>query len=346
MSSGYTLDEIAGWVGGRVRGDGSLRVSGVATIAEAGAADLTWATDSKYARQLAESKAGAVLGPDDLPESSLPAVLTKRPASALITVLEHFAPPAARPASGVDASAVVAPNASLGDDITIGPQVVIADGVSIGHRAVIHANVCIGPSVVIGDDCELWPGVVIRERCRLGNRVTVHANTTIGADGFGYEFIDGQHVKVPQIGAVEIEDDVEIGANCAIDRAKVGVTRIGRGTKIDNLVQVAHNVQIGPNCVIVAQAGLAGSIRLGQGVVLGGQVGIKDHTTIGDGAQVGACACVAKDVPPGARVIGMPAIDGKQFAREQARLRRLPEMAEQLRDLIKRVQRLETAADD
>jgi UDP-3-O-[3-hydroxymyristoyl] glucosamine N-acyltransferase len=188
--------------------------------------------------------------------------------------------------------------------------------------------------------------VVLRERCTLGDRVVVHPNTTIGADGFGYQFFDGKHNKIPQIGTVIIEDDVEIGANSTIDRAKFGATRIGRGTKIDNLVQIAHNVQIGPHCVIVAQCGIAGSARLGTGVVLGGQVGVRDHAVLHDGVQSAACACISKDVPAGTTVIGSPALEQEQWIRERGRLRRLARVADQLQGLIERVERLEAAADD
>jgi UDP-3-O-[3-hydroxymyristoyl] glucosamine N-acyltransferase len=175
--------------------------------------------------------------------------------------------------------------------------------------------------------------------------VVIHPNTTIGADGFGYEFDGRQHVKIPQIGRVEIEADVEIGANCSVDRAKFGVTRIGAGTKIDNQVQVAHNVQIGAGCVIVAQSGIAGSTRLGRGVVLGGKVGVKDHVVLGDGVQAAACACISKDIPPGSRVIGIPAVDFEQWVRERAKLRRLPQVLDELKNLSERVRRLEGSAD-
>jgi UDP-3-O-[3-hydroxymyristoyl] glucosamine N-acyltransferase len=187
--------------------------------------------------------------------------------------------------------------------------------------------------------------VVVRERCTIGQRVIIHPNTTVGSDGFGYQFVQGKHVKIPQIGTVTIEDDVEIGANCAIDRAKFGTTRIGRGTKIDNLVQVAHNVQIGPGCVLVAQCGIGGSARLGQGVVLGGKVGVRDHIVVNDGAKSAACACLSKDVPAGATVFGIPAVEQEQWLRERARVRRLPSLFEQVDALIKRVEQLEATAD-
>lgn len=345
MSKSYPLAEIAKWVGGVVRGDASTRIFGVSGLDEADASHIAWVAEEKYAPQVKNSKAGAVIVPSHFGATPMPAILCDNPALAVATILERFAPPIPRPAAGVDPLASVSPSARLGRDVAVGPFAVIGDEAVIGDRTVIHAQVFIGPQSAIGTDCELWPGVVVRERCRLGNRVVIHPNCTIGADGYGYQSIGGRHVKIPQIGSVEIEDDVEIGANSTIDRAKFGVTRIGRGTKIDNLVQVAHNVRIGPNCLIVAQCGLAGSVRLGQGVVLGGKVGLRDHISIGDGAVVAACACVSKDVAAGKTVIGSPAVEHEQFVRERAKVRRLPEMAEQLRALAKRVEQLEASAD-
>ena len=341
----YTLAEIAKWVGGVVRGDASTRISGVAGIEEAEPDQVTWLSHDKYAAQLRVSKAGAVVAPESCGETPMPAVLCPDPSLAIATILARFAPPVPRPPVGVHPSAAVAASVKLGRDVAIGPNVVIGDGARVGDRSVLHAGVFIGADSTLGADCELWPGVVIRERCTLGDRVIVHPNTTVGADGFGYQFVNGQHQKIPQIGTVVIEDDVEIGANCAIDRAKFGATRIGAGTKIDNLVQVAHNVRIGPSCIIVAQCGIAGSARLGRGVVLGGQVGVRDHVTLHDGMQCAACSCISQDVPAGVTVMGAPAVEREQYVREHAALRRAPRLADQLAELIKRVERLEASAD-
>lgn len=341
----YTLAEIAKWVQGTVRGDASTRISGVAAIHEAEGAQITWLAHDKYVSALRASRAGAVLVPEHFGETPMPAVLCANPQAAILTVLEHFAPPVPRPADGVHPTAVVAASAKLGKGVAIGPHVTVGESAHIGDGCVIHAGVFIGDAATLGRDCVLWPGVVVRERCSLGDRVVIHPNATIGADGFGYQFMAGRHVKIPQIGTVRIEDDVEIGANTCIDRAKCGSTVIGRGTKIDNLVQVAHNVQIGPDCMIVAQTGIAGSSRLGRLVVLGGQVGVRDHVTLNDGVQAAACAAISKDIPAGMTVIGQPAVEHEQFVRERAKIRRLPQMAEQLADLIKRVERLEASAD-
>ncbi len=345
VSKSFPLAEIAKWVGGVVRGDAARRISGVSGIQEADETRITWIAHDKYASLLRASRAGAVVVGEQFGETPMPAILVANPTLAMATILERFAPPVPRPAEGVHPAAYVAPTARLGRDVAIGPNAVVADGARIGDRTVLHAGSFVGADTVIGRDCELWPGVVVRERCVIGNQVTIHPNTTIGADGFGYVFADGRHVKIPQVGTVEIEDEVEIGANCAVDRAKFGVTRIGCGTKIDNLVQVAHNVQIGPHCLIVAQCGIAGSARLGRGVVLGGQVGVRDHIVLHDGAQSAACACISKDVPSGTTVIGVPAVEQEQFIRERAKLRRLPQLAEQVKELIKRVDRLDAAAD-
>ncbi len=342
----HTLAEIAKAVSGAVRGDPTLRISGVSGVEEAGPTDITWLSHERFAGRLGASRAGAVLVPEQYGATPMPAILVADPSRAIITVLERFAPPVRRPPAGVHASAIVSPSARLAPDAAVGPWVVIEAGATIGQRTVLHANVYIGADAVIGCDCELWPGVVVRERCTLGDRVTIHPNATIGADGFGYQFFDGKHNKIPQIGTVVIEDDVEIGANSAIDRAKFGATRIGRGTKIDNLVQVAHNVQIGPHCMIVAQCGIAGSARLGTGVVLGGQVGVRDHVVLHDGVQSAACACISKDIPPGTTVIGAPAVEHEQWIRERGKLRRLARIADELQGLIERVERLEAAADD
>ena len=345
MSKPVSLAEVAKWVGGMVRGDASTRIGGVAGVQEAGPADITWLAHPKYTAQLRTSKAGAVLVPEQFGETPMPAVLCTDPSAAIISILERFAPPIPRPAVGVHPTAIVASSAQIGNNVAIGPNAVIGEGARVGDGCILHAGVFIGPESVLGQNCELWPNVVVRERCTLGDRVVVHPNSTIGADGFGYQFLKGRHVKIPQIGTVHIEDDVEIGANSCVDRAKCGATVIGRGTKIDNLVQVAHNVQIGPDCVIVAQAGLAGSARLGRLVVLGGQVGIRDHASLGDGVQVAACSAVSKDLPAGVVAMGLPAVEHEEFIRERARIHRLPKMAEQLADLIKRVERLESSAD-
>lgn len=346
MAKSYTLAEIAKWVGGLVRGDASVRISGVSGIEEAAPSQITWLAHEKYIPQLRASRAGAAVVPEQFGETPMPALLTENPAVAIAEILGRFAPPIPRPAVGVHPTAIVASSARIGRDVAIGPHAVVGEKARIGDRTVLHANVFVGERTELGRDCELWPGVMVRERCTLGDRVIVHPNTSIGADGYGYQFLDGRHAKIPQIGTVEIEDDVEIGANCCIDRAKFGVTRIGAGTKIDNLVQVAHNVQTGSHCLIVAQCGIGGSARLGTGVVLGGKAGLREHVVIGDGAQIGGMTGISKDVPAGRRMFGIPAVEYDQFVQERSKLRRLPKLADQVKTLIERVERLEATADD
>ena len=222
---------------------------------------------------------------------------------------------------------------ALGESVAVGPFVFIGERAHIGARTVLHAGVYVGDDVTIGEDCELFPNVTLRERLTLGKRVIIHAGSVLGTDGFGYRWDGSQHQKIPQIGTIIIEDDVEIGSCVCIDRAKFSTTHVGRGTKIDNLVQIGHNVQVGPHCIIVGQAGLAGSSQLGTGVVLGGQTAVRDHITIGDGAMAAACSAIAEDVEAKQVVSGTPALPHRQSLREQAALRRLPDLVVQVRKL-------------
>jgi UDP-3-O-[3-hydroxymyristoyl] glucosamine N-acyltransferase len=234
----------------------------------------------------------------------------------------------------------VAGSAEIGEGVAIAPNVFVGERVRLGSRSILYPGVYVGDETVIGEDCVLYPNVVVRERVRLGNRVIIHAGSMIGSDGFGYRWDGQRHAKVPQIGTVVIEDDVEIGSCVCVDRAKFSATTIGRGTKIDNLVQVAHNVTTGPHCIVVGQAGMAGSVTLGTGVVLGGQVAVRDHVTMGDGSMAAGKAGVAEDVPPGQVVNGMPAIPHRQALREMAAQRRLPDLVVQVRKLQEEVNRL------
>jgi UDP-3-O-[3-hydroxymyristoyl] glucosamine N-acyltransferase len=351
-----TVARIAERLGADVEGDGQRVIRSVATLEEAQPDALSWVGDRKYLPKVAETKAAAVLVHRDWEVSTTawPAAgTTMRPTLlrvddpdwGLCQVLGLLAPPAEEVPVGVHPTAIVAESARV-DGAAIGPHCTIGADAEVGPGTQLHAGVWVGRRARIGRDCVLWPNVVVRERVRIGDRVVIHANSTIGSDGFGYLQREGRHVKIPQIGTVVIEDDVEIGANCAIDRARSGRTRIGRGAKIDNLVQIGHNCDVGEHCILVGQCGVSGSCTLGRYVVLAGQVGVADHVQIGDGAQVAAKSGVPADIPAGAVYRGIPATELREYLRQAAAVRRLPKMAEQLRELMRRVERLESSTDD
>jgi UDP-3-O-[3-hydroxymyristoyl] glucosamine N-acyltransferase len=322
--------------------DGQRVLSGVASLEAATANDISYLASDQYAKGFATTKAGAVIVQRKvkLPAAETPPVtLTVDDAElAMGKVLVAFAPPVPRPPSGIDAGARVAKSAEIGQGVAIGPNVFIGERVRIGSRCVLHPGVYVGDDTLVGEDCELFPHVVLRERLTIGSRVTIHAGSVLGTDGFGYRWDGQKHAKIPQIGTIVVGDDVELGSLVCIDRAKFGETRIGHGTKIDNLVQVAHNVEIGEHCVIAGQSGLAGSAKLGRGVVFGGQVVVRDHVTVGDGAMAAATSGIAEDVPPKTIVSGTPALPHRQSLREQGAFRRLPELITQVRKLQEEIE--------
>ncbi len=340
--SSITLADVARLLKLPVPPTGAAVINGLAALVDAGPGDLSMITSDAYLKQFARTQAIAVIAQKkvNLPASNRTIFVVDEVDKAVAEVLTLFAPPIQRPRPGTDPSVKVSPSAKLGVDCALGPNVVIGHGSTLGNRVALHAGVVIGDDVTIGDDCDIYPNVVIRERVSIGNRVAIHAGSVVGTDGFGYRWDGKQHAKIPQIGSVVIEDDVEIGSCVCIDRAKFGATRIGRGTKIDNLVQIAHNVQIGPHSIIVGQTGIAGSTRLGTGVILGGQTAVRDHITIGDGAVAAARSAIAGDVPAKAIVSGMPALPHRQSLREQAALRHLPELRVQLRKLQDEIEAL------
>jgi UDP-3-O-[3-hydroxymyristoyl] glucosamine N-acyltransferase len=313
-----------------------VSISGVSTLEDAGPEDLSFLGADSFLKQFAETRAAAVLVQKNVKLVSSPRTPTLAVDDAdlaIAKVLEVFYQPPQRPTAGVDALAKVDPTAVLAQNAAVGAFSFVGSGTRIASGTIIHPHVYIGSQVEIGPDCEIFPHVTIRERIKIGARVIIHAGSALGTDGFGYRWDGSRHAKIPHIGTVIIEDDVEIGSCVCIDRAKFADTRIGRGTKIDNLVQVAHNVIIGPHCILVGQAGLAGSTTLGAGVVLGGQAAVRDHVNLGDGAMVAACGAVADNVPPHTIVSGMPALPHRQTLREQAALRRLPDLVVQVRKL-------------
>ena len=326
---------------------GARPIAGMAALDDAGPDDVSMVASDAFARAFTRTRAGAVLVDRRVRLPSAPGSTVVLPVddvdAAVAAVLAMFAPPVQRPPAGVHPTAVVSATARLGPGCVVGPHVVVGDRAVIGAACALHAGVVVGDDVTIGDHCDLYPHVVLRERVTLGNRVVIHAGSVIGTDGFGYRWDGNGYAKIPQIGTVVIEDDVEVGSCACIDRAKFGATLIGRGTKIDNLVQVAHNVRIGRDCVIVGQTGIAGSARLGAGVVLGGQTAVRDHVVLGDGTIAAARSAIAKDVAPGQTVSGMPALPHRQSLREQAALRHLPALRDEMKRLQEQLEHIQDA---
>jgi UDP-3-O-[3-hydroxymyristoyl] glucosamine N-acyltransferase len=321
---------LARQLGGVVEGNGDVEVSGVASISQAGATDVTFAESVESCAAAFASVAGVILVGPGAPSSvkTLIRVASCREAFAMAMTIFH---PPKQYAGGIDPSARIGAGVQLGKDVFLGPNVVLGAGVQVGDRTVILANCVIAEGVSLGEDCLLHPSITLYSNVKVGRRVIMHAGCVIGSDGFGYVRKASGIAKVPQIGGVLIEDDVELGANVTIDRATMNSTVIGRGTKIDNQVQIAHNVQIGRNCLIAGQVGISGSVRVGDSVTLGGQVGVVDQVEIGANVVVGAVSLVTKDVPPGQVVWGIPAQRAMDAKRQNAALRRLPAMLKALR---------------
>lgn len=329
-----TAREIAQLVGGELAGNPDTVVTGMAGIREAQPGDLSFVASPKYLSAVKTTQASVViLARKASVEAACTLIRVDDPTVAFKKVVERVAPPPIKFGAGVHPSAVVAPTAKLGRNVSVQPTAVIEDGVVIGDRTVIGAGSYIGHGTHIGADCLIYARVVVRERTIIGNRVILHGGVVLGADGFGFETVSGKHQKIPQVGIVEIGDDVEVGANSTIDRARFGKTRIGRGTKIDNLVQIAHNCVIGEDCIICGLVGLAGSTIIGNRVTLAGQVGIAGHLTIGDDSIIMAQAGVTKDVQPGSFMLGAPAVPHTEFKRVNAAIHRLPGTVTKLREL-------------
>jgi UDP-3-O-[3-hydroxymyristoyl] glucosamine N-acyltransferase len=334
VSNSLLLSELAARIGAVLQG-ADVEVRGIAPVEEAGPGQVTFLSNPRYARLARETKASALIAREPLAGAACAFLLSPNPYLSYACAVELFHPPV-RPAAGVSPLACVHPAASVGRDVSIGPFVVVEEGAVVGDRASLYAGVYVGRGATVGEDGVLYPRVTLYEGVRVGKRAILHAGCVIGSDGFGFAPSPQGYRKIPQVGIVEIGDDVEIGANTTIDRAAMGVTRIGRGTKLDNLIQVAHNVAIGTDTVIAAQTGIAGSSRVGNRVMIGGQAGLAGHIEVGDGVMLGAQAGVAGSIGAAESPAwsGTPAVPHRTWLKMSTLLPRLPE-------LFRRVKRLE-----
>ncbi len=349
----FTLAELAARVGGEVQGDGAIRIEGVAPLEDAGPSQLSFFSNKKYRRAFEASRAGAVVVE---PGAEVPAGRTVLRAGnaylafARISTLFH---PPREALPEVSPLAAIHPTAQVHPSAQVMPLACVGPGARVGARTIVFPGAHVGDDASVGEDCLLYHNVVVRERCVVGDRVILQPGCVIGSDGFGFAFDpegEGQgprHYKVPQIGIVVVEDDVEIGANTCVDRATLGTTRVGRGAKIDNLVQIAHNVQVGPLSLLMSQVGIAGSTKLGMGVIAAGQVGIVGHLEIGAGARLAAQSGVMHDVQAGDTESGSPSVPHQRWLKNMAALDQLPDMRKEVRELRKELDRLraELAAD-
>lgn len=337
-----TVKEIAEIVEGIVIGREDTIITGVSGIKEAKEGDLTFIANNKYRPLLKSTRASAVIVPKDINntvDASL--IQVENPSLAFAKVVSLVGPEPVRFIPGIDKTAVIGKNVIFGKDVSVQPYAVIEDNVEIGDGSVIGACVYIGHFTKIGSNCLIYPHVIIRERVVIGNRVIIHPGTVIGGDGFGFATVKGVHHKIPQIGTVEIGNDVEIGSNVTIDRARFDKTYIGDGVKIDNLVQIAHNVYIGDNTIVVAQVGISGSTTIGKNVIIAGQAGIIGHITVGDNSIIGGKAGVTKNVPPNVHVTGFPAREKWEDMKLQAYSRKHPELIERIKKLEEKIRKME-----
>jgi UDP-3-O-[3-hydroxymyristoyl] glucosamine N-acyltransferase len=338
-----TVAELAALVGGAVRGDGSVRVRGACGLEDAGPEDVSFLAHPKYAALAARTRAGAIVVGDKVPPLAIPSIVVQDAHLAFIEIARQFAEPVPGP-KGVHPAAAVDSSASLGRGVGVGANAVIEAGAVIGDGSVIHPLVFVGSGVRIGRDSVIHAGVSIRERCVLGDRVIVHCGTVIGSDGFGFSTVGGVHHKIPQSGIVVIEDDVELGANCTIDRARLDRTIIKRGTKLDNLVHIGHNSIIGEHVLMAAMVGISGSVKVEHHAMIAGQVGIGGHVTVGAGGILGGQAGLNKDLPPGGFYSGTPAEPHIGRLRALAASHKVDELLAEFRALKKRLDELEKKA--
>ncbi|MGH7331693.1 MAG: UDP-3-O-(3-hydroxymyristoyl)glucosamine N-acyltransferase [Candidatus Rokuibacteriota bacterium] len=341
-SRGVRIEDIARAVDGVLSDSRSVTIADLKSLEDAGPHDLAYVVDNRLLAVARRSRAGALLVSHPLPDVDRPQITVANPAYAAVQVVERFFTTPYR-GRGIGAPITRGRDVSIGAEPSIWPFVTLGDRVRLGARVTVYPGAFIGDDCALGDDAVVYPNVTILPRCRIGARVVIASGTVIGSDGFGYVQDAGRHHKIPQRGAVVIEDDVELGANVTVDRATHGQTVIGRGSKIDNQVHIAHNVSIGEHTILVAQVGIAGSATIGKQVVMGGQVGVADHIRVGDGAMIAASAGVVRDVAPGERLSGTPALPHHEAVRAYTALRRLPELRQRVRDLERRLASLEQA---
>lgn len=339
-----TLNEISQLVQGDVLGDPDCIIEGVGPISEAKTGDISFAEKGEALKELKCTRASAVLVPRSVTESPIPIIQVDNPRIAFAKLLRHFHP-LPKPKPGVHPAATVGENCKLGKDVSIGAGTVLGDNVTLADGVVLHPLVVLGNDVTVGADSVLYPHVSVLERCRIGRRVIIHAGTVIGSDGFGFVQEAGRHIKIPQTGIVQIDDDVEIGSANTIDRATFGKTWIQKGVKTDNQVHIAHNVVIGEHTLLIAQAGISGSTTIGHHAIIAGQAGISDHLTIGNGVIIGPQTGIGQSIPDGKIISGGTAgIDHLIWLRLQRALPRLPDMLKQIREIKKRLSELEDRA--
>lgn len=335
-SKGFTLAELARVAGTELDGEGAVTITGAAPIEKAEKGDISFVANPKYTKYIETTKASALILNPTQP-SKLPTLRHRNPYLAMAIIIDKLYPTVSLVEAGTAENAVISPKAKIDPSSRVGPFCHIQEGSTIGKNCQLVSNIYIGRDVAVGNDCLFYPGVRIMDGCKIGNNAIIHSSTVIGSDGFGFAESDKGLKKVKQVGWVEIEDDVEIGSNTSIDRGTLGATRIGKGTKIDNLVQIAHNVQIGQNCIIVSQVGISGSTKIGNGVMLAGQVGLVGHIELGDGVLVGAQSGVAKSVPAGKTIFGSPALEIMETKRIDASLKKLPSLFKRIRDIEKKL---------
>ena len=339
-----TLGELAEYVGGRVCGDPNIVIKSASTLGRAREGDISFLVNRKYQRQLRTTKASAVIVGRETTEASVPLLIAEDPYYAFMQIMVLLHGHRKHQKVGISPRASISDRAKIGVDCHIHDFVTIADDAKVGNGCIIYPGAYIGQGVQIGDNSIIYPNVTIYDGCKIGNRAIVNANTTIGEDGFGYASYKGVHHKIPQIGGVLIEDDVEIGACCGIERGTLGDTVIGQGSKLGDLVTIGHGTKIGAHCLLVAQVGVAGSTTLGHHCVIGGQVGIVGHITIGNNVTIAAQAGVVNNIPDGQVVLGAPAIEANQGKRAYSMIQYLPEMRQNIRSLQSQINQITSSS--